>query len=584
MGDPGGPATDGRADGARKGPAGPRAPAGVTGRATPPARPAPGSGLSRRRRIVLSELALTITFTLTVVLGLVGTANLASPALFVAGWALNLVVLATCLVLPWHRIPSRWVNLVPLADFVAIAVSRAAAGEGLTGVGLLAAFPTVWIAASRVRTRTAVGTAVIASLVIIWLPFFLGDLRMTLDALVNPILLPVMMTGLAAFVSELTKDNRRRQETLRASQSALRESVEAGRRRERLLGTVLDTVGVGLLALDERGNDLLMNARQRDSHTAAAPPGNPDPNESELLIFGADRETPVPPQERPVARAVQGQDLHGDQVWIGSGRAQRALSVFSHSMYDDDGTFAGTVVSFNDVTELLLALEAKDDFLSNVSHEFRTPLTSILGYLEVSLELAESLPEDVTHYLEVARRNALRLEQLVEDLLAINAGTFAVNPEPTDVGLVLAEAADSGLVRATRAGLHLVNQAPRALTAVADPVRLGQALDNLLSNAVKYNRPGGSITLDASMEDEGLTVRVEDTGIGIAAEELDQVFDRFFRSPSARASTVPGVGLGLLITRSIVSEHGGSITVRSEPGRGTCFTIVLPQPAESRTA
>lgn len=539
----------------------------------------PSSRRSRYRRLVmLSELALTITFTLTVLLGLADHEDLESTAVFLGGWLLHLVVLALCVVLPWSRTPAPWVILVPLVDLVAVGLSRAAAGESLDGVGLLAAFPVVWIAAARVRTGVAVVITVVASLGIIWLPIALGAQPTTLDALTGPILLPIMLIGLAWFVSALTKENRARQEALRASQADLRESVEAGRDRERLLGTVLDTVSVGLLAVDALGNDILMNAQQREGHAAAAPPGNDDPNEAELLMFGEDRVTPIPPPERPVGRAVRGQDLQGEQVWVGAGRSQRALSISSNSMYDDDGAFAGTVVSFSDVTELLLALQAKDDFLSNVSHEFRTPLTSILGYLELTLELGDSLPDDIVRYLEVARRNANRLEQLVEDLLAINAGTFEVDPVPTDVGRIMTDAASSGHLRATRAGLHLINRAPSTLPAVADPVRLAQAVDNLLTNAVKYNRPGGSITIDAFLGDDGLTVEVEDTGIGIETEELHHVFDRFFRSPSVRTSAVPGVGLGLLITKNIVSEHGGSISVTSELGQGTCFTILIPQP------
>ncbi|MHA7239306.1 sensor histidine kinase [Arthrobacter sp. TMS1-12-1] len=538
------------------------------------------AGRSRnRRRIILSELALTITFTLAAALGLSQREALSSTTVFLAGWSLNLVVLALCCTLPWSRISSRWVILVPLLDFVAVGLARAAAGDALAGVGLLAAFPVVWIAASRVRTATAVAITVVASLAIIWFPLIARPEPMTFDAVIDPILLPIMLTGLAWFVSELTKDNRRRQEALRASQAALRESADAGRARERLLGTVLDTVSVGVLAVDARGHGILMNARQREGHAAAAPPGNDDPNEAELLLFGEDRVTPLPPGRRPVLRAIAGEDLEGEQVWAGTGRSQRALSISSRSMHDDDGAYAGTVVSFNDVTELLRALHAKDDFLSNVSHEFRTPLTSILGYLELTAERRADLPEDVAGFVAVARRNAVRLESLVEDLLAINAGTFQVDPVPTDVGRILADATSSGAVRAARAGVRLVNEAPRTLAAVADPVRLAQAVDNLVSNAVKYNRRGGSITLDAALGEDGLTVRVADTGIGIEAEELDQVFDRFFRSSSARSSSVEGVGLGLLITKSIVSEHGGSITVTSEAGRGTCFSMLIPQPA-----
>ncbi|TKV27830.1 PAS domain-containing sensor histidine kinase [Arthrobacter sp. NamB2] len=533
----------------------------------------------RRRRIILSEIALAITFTLAMVLGLAEHEDLVSVKLFLAGWTLNVLMLTLCFVLPWSTIRASSVIVIPLVDFVAIGLSRAAAGDTLAGVGLLAAFPVVWIAASRVRMGTAVAITVVASLAIIWLPLLLRAEPTTLDALLDPILLPIMLTGLAWFVSALTKDNRRQQEALRESQSALRESAEAGRKRERLLETVFDTVSVGLLALDAEGNDLLMNARQREGHAVAAPPGNGDPNEAELLIFGPDRVTPIPPEQRPVARAIRGENLEAERVWIGTGRSQRALAISSQSMYDDDGTFAGTVVSFNDITELVLALQAKDDFLSNVSHEFRTPLTSILGYLELTLELGDRLPDGVAGHLDVARRNALRLEQLVEDLLAINAGTFEVNPVSADVGRTLAEATSSAGVRAARSGLHISNRAPATLPAVVDPVRLAQAVDNLLTNAVKYNRKGGSITLDARLEDASLVVEVADTGIGIEAEELHQVFDRFFRSHSARTSSVPGVGLGLLITRSIVAEHGGSITVTSEPGKGTCFRIIIPQPA-----
>ncbi|WP_434992905.1 sensor histidine kinase [Arthrobacter sp. Ld5] len=534
---------------------------------------------NRRRRIIFSELALTITFTLAVGVGLAQREALDSTAVFLAGWLLNLAVLVLCCTLPWSRISSRWVILMPLLDFVAIGLARAAAGEALSGVGLLAAFPVVWIAASRVRTASAVAVTFVASLAIIWFPLVARPGPVTLGSFVDPILLPIMLTGLAWFVSELTKDNRRRQAALRASQAALQESVKAGRARERLLGTVLDTVSVGVLAVDAHGDDILMNSRQREGHAAAAPPGNDDPAEAELLIFGEDRVTPIPPDRRPVLRAIGGEDLEGEQVWVGTGRSQRALSISSRAMHDDDGAFAGTVVSFNDVTELLRALHAKDDFLSNVSHEFRTPLTSILGYLELGLERGTDLPDGVAGFLRVARRNALRLERLVEDLLAINAGTFEVHPVPTDVGRILAEASSSSAVRAARAGVGLTNRAPTTLPAVADPLRLAQAVDNLLSNAVKYTRPGGSITLDAGLDEDGLTVRVEDTGIGIEAEELHQVFDRFFRSSSVRSSTVQGVGLGLLITKSIVSEHGGTITVTSEPGVGSCFSLRIPQPA-----
>ncbi|MBG6184650.1 signal transduction histidine kinase [Arthrobacter sp. CAN_A214] len=539
-----------------------------------------GRHAGRRRKIVLSESALTVTLFLTVVLGLIQNPRLLESGSILAGLLLHLVVLTACVAIPWSGVPIRTALIIPLMDFVALGFIRSGAGESLSGVGLLAAFPVVWLAASRVSTAVAVGASFVGSVSLVWLPLLLTGDDLVLRDFLQPLLLPVMLTGLAVFVSALTRDRRSQQEALRASQAALRASSEAGRKRERLLGTVLDTVDVGVLAVDANGHDILMNARQRAVHAAASPPGNDDPNESQLLVYGSDRESLLPPEERPVRRAVLGEDLTAEQIWLGEGRNQRSMSISSRSMIDEDGAFAGTVISFMDVTDLALALQAKDDFLSNVSHEFRTPLTSILGYLELTMESGESLPAAVQGYMEVARRNALRLEQLVEDLLAINAGTFEVRREQCDVGRILSDAASSVRVKAQRAGVEVVNSSPPGLIAVADPGRLAQAVDNLISNAVKYNRRGGTITLQAVTDGDCLRVEVIDTGIGIDAADLSQVFDRFFRSPSVRTSTVPGVGLGLLITKTIVIEHGGTISVTSEPGVGSTFTIRLPQDGE----
>ena len=558
----------------------------ATGPAADPAAGAPdpavggGPALDRQRKVVLSQSALSIVVALVVaVLWLLEPASLFANALFPAGILLQAGLLLLCFLVPWHRLPANAALAVPLLDFAALGLLRAGAGDYLSGVGVLAAFPAAWLAASRISTPAAAALTACGSLGIVWGPVVFAPGTPGLAQLLPPFLLPVVLTGLAAFISVLTKERRAQEEAATTSQAALRKAAAEGRERERLLTTILDTVGVGLVAVNRDGHDVLMNARQRAAHLLAAPPGNPDPNEAELLIFGPDRETPVPPHERPVRRAVEGESFDDVQLWLGSGRAQQAVSVSARAMTDDDGAFAGTVVSFTDVTTLLRALGAKDDFLSNVSHEFRTPLTSILGFLDLIIERKDTLSPDVVRYLAVARRNALQLEALVDDLLAINAGTFEVRAVPCDVGELLADCTASAQPAAGAAGVTLLNTAPDSLQALADPVRLGQALDNLISNAVKYNRRGGTITTGAVVAGGQLRLEVQDTGIGIDAEELHQVFDRFFRSPAVRISTVQGVGLGLVITKTIVTEHGGTISAVSEPGRGSTFTITLPQPS-----
>ncbi|RJU01660.1 PAS domain-containing sensor histidine kinase [Arthrobacter frigidicola] len=533
----------------------------------------------RRRKVVLSQGALSIVVVLVVaLLWLLDPDSLFADPLFPAGILLEAGLLLLCFVIPWQRLPAWAALAVPLLDFAALGLLRAGAGDYLSGVGVLAAFPAAWIAASRIPTAAAAALTAGGSLCIVWGPLLFSEVRPGPAEFLGPFLLPVVLTGLAAFISILTTERRAQQEAVSRSQAALRRAAAEGVARERLLATILDTVGVGLVVVDRDGHDVLMNARQRISHGMAAPPGNDDPNEGQLLIFGPDRETPIPAEDRPVRRAVQGESFDDVQIWLGSGRAQQAVSVSARAMTDDDGAFAGTVVSFTDITSLLSALHAKDDFLSNVSHEFRTPLTSVLGFLDLILDRRDSLEPDVVRYLSVARRNALQLEALVDDLLAINAGTFRVRPVPCDVGELVGACIASAQPAADAAGVRLINTAPAALPAVADPVRLGQALDNLVSNAVKYNRRGGTITVGAELTGGLLRLGVEDTGIGIEAEELSQVFDRFFRSPAVRVSTVQGVGLGLLITKSIVTEHGGTISAVSEPGQGSTFTMTLPQP------
>jgi signal transduction histidine kinase len=188
-------------------------------------------------------------------------------------------------------------------------------------------------------------------------------------------------------------------------------------------------------------------------------------------------------------------------------------------------------------------------------------------------------------YLEVAERNAHRLLGLVGDLLftaQADSGGFPLTIEDVSPEILIANSIESARPIAERAGVQLAAEVdPEAQPFLGDRRRLGQAIDNLVSNAIKFTGRGGNVRvgLTAAGHDGQIEITISDTGMGIPAAELDQLFTRFFRATTATANAVPGIGLGLVITKAIVRAHGGDLDVASVEGEGTVFTLRLPQDA-----
>jgi signal transduction histidine kinase len=222
----------------------------------------------------------------------------------------------------------------------------------------------------------------------------------------------------------------------------------------------------------------------------------------------------------------------------------------------------------------------KAEFFTLVSHELRTPLTSIVGYLELLGDEAQRLSENGRGFLEVVERNTRRLERLVGDLLLVaqvEAGTFGLELDEARLGALAAEAVSAAEPRATRAGVEMALESDPVPPLTGDPGRLAQAIDNLISNAVKFTPEGGRVTVRVGASGTDAMLEVEDTGVGIPADEQARLFDRFYRTAGAERNQVQGVGLGLSIVKAIVESHGGTIGLSSsEEGPGTKFTITLP--------
>jgi len=231
-------------------------------------------------------------------------------------------------------------------------------------------------------------------------------------------------------------------------------------------------------------------------------------------------------------------------------------------------------------SEALIALDrAKTEFFSNVSHEFRTPLTLMLGPLEDTLRQSETLPHDDRERLELAHRNALRLLKLVNTLLdfsRIESGRAGDSYEAVDLGLLVTELASVFRSAIERAGLTLTVSAPTPSAAVyVDREMWEKIVFNLLSNALKFTFEG---RIDVALVERGggIELSVSDTGSGIPAADLPHVFERFHRVRGARGRTIEGTGIGLALVQELVKLHGGNVTVESELERGSTFRVWLP--------
>jgi PAS domain S-box-containing protein len=228
----------------------------------------------------------------------------------------------------------------------------------------------------------------------------------------------------------------------------------------------------------------------------------------------------------------------------------------------------------------------KDEFIALVSHELRTPLTSICGYLELLLQddVMAELPTAQLNWLEVIDRNAERLLRLVEDLLLTaqaSAGNLALEKGEIDIAAVLAQAVQASTPVAAARDIELTCATEPLPNASGDRLRIGQVIDNLVSNALKFTPAGGSVEVRAYPHHSAVRIEVADTGMGISEDEQGQLFERFFRTARAQEQAIPGVGLGLSISKAIVEAHGGRISVASIEGAGTTFFVDLPAVAKS---
>ncbi|MEV4666484.1 PAS domain-containing sensor histidine kinase [Microbacterium sp. LWO12-1.2] len=524
---------------------------------------------------------------------------------------ISLVLIATlhAAVLSALRVYDGWVVLIiPMVDILGVGMFRAGTGGAGSLFSSLVLLPVVWLAAAPGIRYVFVVAGFTA--VALLMPYFTSPPDTTVEWL-RGVIAPLVFAAMAAVINELSRQQRIRAEQaerlvadrtaalsdnvamlvqLREKElqnQALVDSYEglwssitaqavigtdrAGRitawnpGAERLLG-ITYAEAVQAVRVDRFFPDSVLTVLAQDC------PGGADPRESPELAQGV---------KALFARVDAEQMFDGDLSVTTAGGTTVPARVTITPHNDADGAQQGYLFVVTDESRAVEVARMKDEFVGMISHELRTPLSAIIGFLDLlQNDPGQPLTDEQEEFVGIIERNAQRLLNLVGDLLfsaQVESGRFPLDRADTDVAELVRSAVVSAGPHALREGIALTADVPIGpVRALVDPGRIGQALDNLLSNAIKFTSTGGSVTARLVLVDGGVQISVRDTGVGIPKDEQGMLFTRFFRASTATQNAVPGVGLGLTITRAIVIAHGGAMDVESEEGVGTEFRFTLP--------
>lgn len=265
----------------------------------------------------------------------------------------------------------------------------------------------------------------------------------------------------------------------------------------------------------------------------------------------------------------------------GRGEPERTLLVTGTMLHGAAEGRIGALLVLNDVTQLRRLETIRRDFVANVSHEMRTPITAVKGAVETLLDQSGHSPEDVQRLLEMIRRHADRMFAILEDLLTLarldqQEGRPALELESAPVAPVLAGAVEACQMLAQSRRTSVRIECPADLRLLMNRHLLEQAVVNLVENAIKYSPPGREVVVAAQQRDGEVALAVIDRGEGIEPQHLSRIFERFYRVDKGRSRQVGSTGLGLSIVRHICQAHGGRVEVESQPGQGSTFRMILP--------
>jgi two-component system phosphate regulon sensor histidine kinase PhoR len=330
-----------------------------------------------------------------------------------------------------------------------------------------------------------------------------------------------------------------------------------------ILGSMVE--GVAVVGGDER----ILYCNQAFEQILELPQGS---SQGKKLVEGLRQADLV----TAVRQVLPGGDEVTGEVEVGTVR-RRSFSVTAAPVRAAEASSA--VLVLHDITELRRLERVRRDFVANVSHEFKTPLTAIQGFAETLLGGALDDKANRKRFVEIIREHARRLARLTDDLLKlsrIEAGRLDLESRPVSVAGLVNGCVETARLKAESRGLTIAVELPEGLPPVrGDAVQLDEVLQNLIDNALQYTPSGGRIDVTAYSNGHEVIFTVADTGIGIPESDLERIFERFYRVDAARSREAGGTGLGLSIARHIVDAHGGRIWVESAVGQGSRFRFSI---------
>ncbi len=354
--------------------------------------------------------------------------------------------------------------------------------------------------------------------------------------------------------------------------STLNERIETITRQRNEREAILASMVEGVIAVDDDERILSLNLAA--ARLAAVEPS---------LVAGKTIQEAIriPSMQKFISKSLESSGPTEGEIVITSG-GEKNIKMQGMPLMDSQGRCIGALIVLNDVTRIKKLENLRRDFVANVSHELKTPITSIKGFMETLLDGALKSPEDTEKFLKIIQRQVDRLNNIIQDILTLSyidkeTEEERIPLEISPINEVLKNSIDSINSKASLRNIKINLDCDEHLAGNINPALLEQAVVNLIDNAVNYSEAGTVIEITAAAEDGRVKISVRDHGSGIEREHLPRIFERFYRVDKARSRAVGGTGLGLAIVKHIILAHGGTINVESTPGAGSIFTIILPR-------
>ncbi|MGR3765322.1 two-component system histidine kinase PnpS [Rossellomorea sp. NS-SX7] len=349
----------------------------------------------------------------------------------------------------------------------------------------------------------------------------------------------------------------------------LQEMVTSQEMQQDRLTTLIENMGSALLLIDQRGFVVLTNRTFREFFNL---------KESQLKKVRYHEVIHYQQVNKLVEEIFMTEDRVRRQILLPHRIERKHYEVYGAPIIGQNDEWKGIVVVFHDITELKNLEQMRKDFVANVSHELKTPITSIKGFSETLLDGAMKDEDTLKSFLEIILTESDRLQSLIQDLLElskIEKHGFELSLEKQEISELVGEVLPILKDRAEKKDITIHTRFESRGEAEIDPYRLKQVFINLISNAIVYTPKGGDVTISITEDNEKVHVSISDNGIGISEEELPRIFERFYRVDKARSRNSGGTGLGLAIVKHIIEAHEGKIEVESEVNKGTTFTVCL---------